>query len=225
VRGDRSAVEVIRSTAPLPLPPVDHLVWGGRDLDLEIDHLQALIGVRATPGGRHMGQGTRNALISLGPAMYLELIAPDLSQPPPAGPRWFGLDDLTTPRLITWAAKSDDLEHRADVARRAGLELGEVRSGQRQQSDGERLSWRLTYPDMGEGDGLVPFLIDWGLSPHPAGSAPGGAELVELRAEHPDPGTVSQLLRHLGIELRVSRGPSRALIATLETPHGRVELR
>jgi hypothetical protein len=71
---------------------------------------------------------------------------------------------------------------------------------------------------------LVPFLIDWGRSPHPAGSAPGGAELVELRAEHPDPAGISRLLRQLGIELRVSRGPIRALIATLETPHGRVEL-
>ena len=207
-----------------PLPPVDHLVWGGRDLEQEIDRLQALIGVRATPGGRHIGQGTRNALIRLGPAMYLELIGPDPSQPPPASPRWLGLDDLATPRLITWAAKAEDLEHRADAARRAGLELGEVRSGQRQQSNGEMLSWRLTYPDMRHGDGLVPFLIDWGRSPHPAEHAPAGAELVELRAEHPDPAAISQLLRHLGIELRVSRGPAPALIATLETQRGRVEL-
>jgi hypothetical protein len=157
--------------------------------------------------------------------MYLELIGPDLSQPPPAGQRWFGLDDLATPRLITWAAKAEDLEHQADAARRAGLELGEVRSGQRQRSDGRMLSWRLTYPDMRQGDGLVPFLIDWGRSPHPAGSAPGGAELVELRGEHPDPVAINELLGHLGIELRVSRGPTRALIATLETPHGRVQLR
>jgi hypothetical protein len=208
-----------------PLPSVDHLVWGGRDLEQEIDRLQALTGVRAIPGGRHIDQGTRNALIRLGPAMYLELIAPDPSQPPPAGPRWFGLDDLTTPRLITWAARAEDLEHRARVARRAGLELGEVRRGQRQQSDGQVLSWRLTYPDMRQGDGLVPFLIDWGRSPHPAAGAPGGAELVELRAEHPDPAMIDRLLRQLGIGLRVSRGPVRALIATLETPHGRVELR
>jgi Glyoxalase-like domain len=216
---------VIRSSPPPPLSPVDHLVWGGRDLEQEIDRLQALIGVRANAGGRHIGQGTRNALISLGPAMYLELIGPDLSQPPPAGPRWFGLDDLTTPRLITWAAKGEDLELRADVARPAGLELGEARSGQRQQSNGRMLSWRLTYPDMRQGDGLVPFLIDWGRSPHPAEHAAGGAELVELRAEHPHPAAISQLLRHLGIELRVSRGPAPALIATLETPRGRVELR
>lgn len=134
-----------RRTFP-PLPLVDHLVWGGRDLEQEIDRLQALTGVRATAGGRHLDQGTRNALIRLGPAMYLELIGPDLSPPPPPGPRWFGLDDLTTPRLITWAAKAENLEHRADAACRAGLELGEVRSGQRQQNDGRMLSWRLVRP-------------------------------------------------------------------------------
>jgi hypothetical protein len=216
---------VIRSSASPPLPAVDHLVWGGRDLEQEIDRLHALIGVRATPGGRHIGQGTWNALIGLGPTMYLELIAPDPSQPPPAGPRWFGLDHLTTPRLITWAANGEDLEHRVDLIRRAGLELGEVRSGHRHQSDGQVLSWRLTDPDIRHGDGLVPFLIDWGRSPHPSEHAPGGARLVELRAEHPDPAVVIPLLRHVGIELRVSRGPAPALIATLETLHGRVELR
>ncbi|MFL5496432.1 MAG: VOC family protein [Gemmatimonadales bacterium] len=207
------------------MPPIDHLVWGGRDLEQEIDRLQALTGVRAALGGRHIGQGTRNALIGLGPAMYLELLAPDFSQPTPAGPRWFGLDDLANPRLITWAAKGEDLEHRADLARQAGLELGEVRRGQRQQDNGQTLCWRLTDPDMRQGDGLVPFLIDWGRSPHPADHAPGGAELVELRAEHPDPVMIGRLLRHLGIELPVSRGPTPALIAALETPRGRVELR
>jgi hypothetical protein len=75
------------------------------------------------------------------------------------------------------------------------------------------------------GDGLVPFLIDWGGGPHPAEDAPGGVRLVDLRAEHPDPSAIGRLLRHLDIELRVSKGPSRALVATLETPLGRVELR
>lgn len=208
-----------------PLPPVDHLVWGGAGLEQEIDRLEALTGVRATLGGQHIGEGTRNALIRLGRAMYLELIAPDPSQASPTGPRWFGLDDLTGPGLITWAAKCADLEQQAAAARRSGLELGEVRRGRRQQSNGHMLSWRLTYPDVRRGDGLVPFLIDWGRSQHPAEGAPAGAELVDLRAEHPGPAAISRLLQDLGIELRVSRGPRPALIATLETPQGRVELR
>ena len=157
--------------------------------------------------------------------MYLELVGPDPAQPAPAGPRWLGLDDLSGSRLVTWAAKGADLEARVAAAARAGVELGPVRSGERRRPGGQLLRWRFTYPDVRQGDGLVPFLIDWGESPHPADRAPRGLELVGLRAEHPAPEAIGRMLRHLGIELQVSPGPRPALIATLETPRGRVELR
>lgn len=207
------------------LPPVDHLVWGSPDLEREIDRIEELVGVRPVLGGRHPREGTRNALLCLGPAMYLELIGPDPSQGQFRQPRWFGLDSLTSPRLITWAAKSTNLEQQAASARTAGVSLGEIRAGRRELSHGQMLSWRLTYPDMRGGDGLVPFLIDWGDSPHPSDTAPSGVRLVDLRAEHPAPEAIIDQVRHLGLELRVSLGPEPALIATLETPRGAVELR
>ena len=216
-------MQVTRRSAPLP--PIDHLVWGGRVLDEEIDRLEALLGVRASPGGRHPGEGTHNALIRLGPAMYLELIAPDPGQPVRSGPRWFGLDALTRPRLVTWAARSTDLERRAATALRSGAPLGDVRHGERRRDDGQVLSWLFTYPDMRIGDGVVPFLIDWGRSPHPAESASAGVELAELRAEHPDPPAIVRMLRDLDIGLEVSAGPAPALVATIEGLRGRVELR
>src|SRR5690242_12436291 len=144
--------------------PVDHLIWGGPNLEAEIDRLDRLTGVRAALGGQHPGEGTRNALLRLGPASYLELIAPDPAQPAPPRPRWLGLDTLTGPRLITWAARATELERRRREALAAGIRLGEVRAGRRETTDGRVLSWRLTYPDVGLGDGLVPFLIDWGES-------------------------------------------------------------
>lgn len=206
------------------LPPVDHLVWGGPNLEREVERLESWTGVRPISGGRHPDEGTRNALLRLGPTEYLELIAPDPTQASLRRPRWFGLDDLAEPRLITWAAKCPDLDQRAAAAKAAGVPLGSVRSGRRDLRDGQVLSWRLTYPDIRLGAGLVPFLIDWGESPHPAQAAPAGLQLVDLRAEHPDPETIIEYLHLLGLEIPVAFGPTPALIATLDTPRGRVEL-
>src|SRR5260221_11506751 len=99
--------------APAPtgvLAQVDHLVYATPDLQLGIDTAEKLFGVRATPGGQHPGQGTRNALISLGPASYLEIIGPDPDQPRPPGGRRFGIDDLKAPRLLTCVPKGKWLD-------------------------------------------------------------------------------------------------------------------
>lgn len=136
-----------------------------------------------------------------------------------------GLDRLTEPRLIGWAAKSADLERHAESARLAKIPLGEVRSGRRERSNGEVLSWRFTYPGTLPGDGIVPFLIDWGAGPHPADAAAVGVRLLQLGAEHPEPDSIRRQLRILGIELGVAAGPRPVLIATLETSRGSIELR
>src|ERR1700741_362387 len=101
-----------------------------------MEWFENLVGVRPTPGGRHPGEGTRNALLGLGPGLYLELIAPDSSQTHFRRPRWFGLDSLVSPRLITWAAKVTALDHLVALARDAGVPIGEIRPGRRELSDG-----------------------------------------------------------------------------------------
>ena len=195
------------------------------DLEATVEQLARGFGVRATPGGHHPGRGTRNALIALGSAAYLEIVGPDPEQPAPAGPRWFGIDDLEAPRLAAWAAKGTHLEELVARAERQGVKLGEVLSGRRQQPDGVLLSWRLTDPDTVVADGLVPFFIDWGESPHPAETAAKGVSLIGLRAEHPDPRRVRKILALLGVALPVVAGRTPALVATLRTPRGRVDLR
>jgi hypothetical protein len=74
-------------------------------------------------------------------------------------------------------------------------------------------------------DGIAPFFIDWGSTPHPASTAAPGASLVDLRAEHPDLKKVQAALDVLRLDLRVQAGPKPVLIATVSGPKGRVELR
>jgi hypothetical protein len=63
---------------------IDHLVYATPDLDLGIEKIEWLFGVRATLGGQHPGAGTRNALVSLGLGTHLEIVGPDRTQPNPA---------------------------------------------------------------------------------------------------------------------------------------------
>src|SRR5215471_1399437 len=105
------ATLVLATSAPSGvLAQVDHLVYTVPDLKAGIDAAEQLFGVRATPGGQHPGLGTRNALIALGPASYLEIIGPDPEQPRPAGGRRFGIDELRAPHLLTWVAKGKSLD-------------------------------------------------------------------------------------------------------------------
>src|SRR5690349_12928563 len=92
------------------LAHVDHLVYAAPDLDAAVNALAQLTGARASPGGPHPGRGTRNALLALGPASYLEIVGPDAAQPAPAEPRWLSVDAVDAPRLVTWAARVDDLD-------------------------------------------------------------------------------------------------------------------
>jgi hypothetical protein len=207
------------------LSAVDHLVYATPDLALGIARAEEELGVTATPGGQHPGRGTRNALIALGPATYLEIIGPDPDQPKPAKPRPFGIDTLKAPALVAWAAKGDGLERLAQDARRHGIVLGPVIPGSRQRPDGVVLAWRYTDPAVVVADGIVPFFIDWGATPHPSRGAAQGARLIGLRAEHPDAARVQKMLVQLGLHVPVRRAPKVALVATIDGPRGRVELR
>jgi hypothetical protein len=86
------------------------------------------------------------------------------------------------------------------------------------------LNWRYTNPRVVVADGIVPFFIDWRSTPHPAQTAPSGASLLDLVAEHPDAERVQQMLTGLGLGLQVKKGPSPTLTAIIRSPRGRIEL-
>lgn len=203
----------------------DHLIYGAPHLERGVEEVERRLGVRPAAGGRHPRYGTRNALLSLGGATYLEVMAPDPELPAPDRGRLFGLDGLERPRLVSWALRREEIEEAAASARERGVGLGAVQAGSREQPDGTSLTWRLTDPYATAAGGVVPFLIAWGETPHPARSAPEGGSLAGLRAEHPDPAAARDALAALGVEMRVERGDRPRLIATIGTGDGRVELR
>ena len=210
---------------PLPL---DHLVYAATDLGETITRFERGLGVRATCGGRHEALGTHNAILPLGPARYIELIALDPMNPTPPLPPPFGLATLTEPRLASWAVRSVDLAADTLRAKREGYDPGLTLPVSRTTPDGAPLAWRLTLRPDGFGDGVIPFVIDWGDSPHPSGSADrGGASchLQRFEASHPRPETIADALGALGVELDVQPAPTARLHATLRGPAGTLELR
>lgn len=204
---------------------VDHLIYGTPDLDRGVGSIERRLGARPAAGGRHPQYGTRNALLALGTETYLEVMAPDPELPEPDRGRLFGVDELERPRLVAWAIRRENIEGAAARARERGVSLGPVESGSRRQPDGTELSWRLTDPRSAALDGVVPFLIAWGATPHPARGAPEAGELVGMRVEHPEPAAVRKCLAALGLELPVEEAGRPGLVATVRTDGGRVEVR
>jgi len=203
---------------------LDHIIYASPDLERAIEKVRALTGVEPVHGGSHPGRGTRNALVSLGPDTYIEILAPDPSQSAEA--LTLAADRIPqTGRVINWAAKCGDLEEAVESASRNEVDLGRIEPMWRTLPSGSQLAWRLTRGTL-LADGLVPFLIDWGESPHPAASAPSGCALQYFRAEHPDPIRVRDYLALLGLQdmLEVSKGPVPHLLAALSTPNGPVVL-
>ncbi len=213
---------------PIPAKAaVDHLLLGAADLEQGIGWFERLSGVKAVNGGVHPGRGTRNALVSLGGGQYLEIIAPDPSQMTFS----FQIDvrKLAEPRLITWAAAAPDINSVAKKARAANLQFAGPFDGSRARPDGKTLKWKtlgvLSNLNTG-GIDPIPFFIRWGAdSIHPSQDSPKGIELLSFEMEHPDPASVTEILRKLGIELKVARGKEARLRATLKTPKGKVELK
>ena len=202
---------------------IDHLIYGAPDLAGAVADLEERLGVRAQAGGQHIGLGTHNALLTLGPQIYLEIIAPDPGQPEPSVPRPFGLDGISRGGLIGWAIACQDIDAAVADARRRGYDPGEVADMQRTGPTGAVLRARLTLNVMP--GGLVPFLISWGYTEHPARSAPHGLILESFHLEHPNPASLAPLLTALGADAEIRPAATPALIARLSGPNGSTVLR
>ncbi|NNM32994.1 MAG: VOC family protein [Gemmatimonadetes bacterium] len=203
---------------------VDHLVYAVPDLQEGMDLVESQLGVRPAIGGRHPHLGSHNALLSLGEDVYLEVVAPDPDLPRPPRGVVFNMDGISKAHLTTWAMRAEDIQGMAKRSTSGGFDVGALAQGSRQRPDGSMLHWQLSDPYVMAFGGLVPFLIAWGDSPHPAQSAPPAGRLLALEAEHPEPDTVTAALDALGADLTVTPGPAPLLRARIEGEDGRVRL-
>jgi hypothetical protein len=137
-----------------------------------------------------------------------------------------GTRNYPGPRLVTWAARTDDLDAVHRRAAEQGLDVGPIRAMHRDSADGFAITWRMTPPLADpEFGGLVPFLVEWGAdSPHPAGRAAPGARLVSLTALAPEIAPVQRRLAALDQDLPVVGRAQPGLRAVLDAPAGRVVL-
>jgi hypothetical protein len=88
------------------------------------------------------------------------------------------VDGVTSGRVVGWALACDDIERELARVRAMGFDPGDVIDGHRLTTTGTLLEWRLTRNALT--GGLIPFLISWGETSHPASSAPGGLVLESL---------------------------------------------
>ncbi len=218
---------------------LDHLVIAAPTLAAGAQHVADALGVAPQPGGAHPGMGTHNCLLGLFGGAYLEVIAIDPEAPPPARPRWFGMDTEAVqarlrhgPFLLHWVAR---------VARPTDLSLWQAQYPGRiapviPMTRGD-LRWRITVPEDGSlpawpaddvggaaipGDGILPTLIQWDVATHPSSRLPNqGLALRSLRARHPQAARLAEAMQWLGGGPFVPEASTLAeLSAEIETPDG-----
>jgi len=204
------------------LSRIDHVILGVNDLERGIEELERLTGVRAVFGGAHPGRGTQNALISLGGAQYLEILAPN---PADGSPAWISeLESLASLTPVGWAARGEDLPALQQSLRSQGVTTGEVRPGERKRPDGSRLAWRTLELTSPSSDPL-PFLIEWdAATAHPSSTSPAGCKLTGFTLEDPAPDTLRKTLQAAGLAVEVRQGKESGIRISLACPKGSVEL-
>ena len=195
---------------------LDHLVVTAATLAEGVAHVEAALGVTLAPGGRHAAMGTWNRLLSLGPDLYLEVIAIDPGGPAPAHPRWYDLDAFSgASRLSHWALRCPRLEE--------ALALCPPGSGRPMAFARGALRWRMAVPERGRlpFDDAFPALIEWG-PPGPAAAhlPEAGCRLVRLHVAHPEAAALATALPLADPRIRVVPGPRPAFRAEIDTPLG-----
>lgn len=211
---------------------LDHLVIAAETLEQGVEYIQEALSVTVPFGGEHPKMGTHNHIAKIGEDIFIEIIAINPDMTAPTRPRWFNLDDPNLqsklkekPRLISWVVNTSDIY---ECIKGAACSFGRPEPISR----GE-LSWHFGLPADGRllAGGILPYLIQWGTSEHPASKmADIGLELMSLKVYHPQSAWLQDILQSIDAQNLVEIVPGSSskgsyLEATFKTPAGTRVLR
>ena len=206
-----------------PSVQVDHIIVGASNLEAGIREFEQLTGVRPAVGGAHPGQGTRNALLSLGEGVYLELYAPNPAEMVQS-PEVTELQGLTRLKPIGWAVSTTNVESLRSYLGSLGLPQSEPEPGSRVRPDGSILEW-VTFGFERLDHSLAPFFIRWKqFELHPSQTSPRGCRLVSIRLRDPAPSELEAAVQPLKLSVAVDQGPEKQMEVRLSCPRGRITL-
>ena len=203
---------------------IDHIAYAVSNLEDGCKHLENLLGCKVVVGGKHLNNGTHNALINLSNDIYLEILAIDKENKDIKGLRWMGVDLITTSRVTRWAIKSNNLQSDLTALKMYHPDHGTSFEGSRVKEDGSILSWNMALPIASPAVEIAPFAVDWKASVHPTQSLPDECKLIALELAHPTPTRFSKLFERLDIDLNVSQDTNTKISLKINSPNGMVEL-
>ena len=220
----------IAPRAAIAAVPADlhHVIVGIDSLERGMELLRRVTGLTPIFAGAHPGRGTQNALLSLGPGRYLELLAPNPADTSAAA-RTLGmaarLRALRLPTPIGWALGTPDADSLRSTLVARGLPGGTVTPGARTRPDGQTVRWRALGLAWGLRSAVLPFFVeDDAAGPGLSTGAPTGCELTEFALASPHADTVRTLLQRARLSVDVAHAPAERISLTLACPQGRVQL-
>lgn len=199
---------------------LDHILLGVPSLDEGMRAFERATGVAATRGGKHPTLGTENALISLGPGRYLELIAPR-ADADAADPFVQQLRGLHAPAVVGWAVHVPSAADAAARLTRAGFRATAPQPGSRVTPAGATLRWTTFEAVPSPPIDNAPFFIEWDpATPHPSTTSPAGCTLARFDVADPHAAELARLLAALGVDVAAD-----VAVRSAAKPAMRVELR
>lgn len=204
---------------------IDHIVYCVPNLEKAVADLESKLGIKAKIGGRHLTEGTKNAIINLGNKCYLEILAIDHNNKEIQGPRWMGIDLIQSPKITRWALKSSNINEDSKALSKHNPQMGQVQGGSRKMQNGDTLTWEIAMPLSQPEIEIAPFITDWSNSEtHPTDNLNDQCELLELRLMHPKSHEFKNLFDTMNIDIRITFSEKASIGISIKCPNGIVQL-